>query len=110
MQEERHRQSEDDAEHPRNRPLGHLFNTITNGIRTMPAYGPQVSVEDRWAIVAYVRALQRSQRTGIADVPSEILRELRAQPSVSIFACPLGDECPALLETPARCDSCGRGV
>ena len=51
------------------RPDGHLFNTITNGIRTMPAYGSMVSVQDRWAIVAYVRALQRSQHATIADVP-----------------------------------------
>jgi mono/diheme cytochrome c family protein len=45
----------------RGRPVGHLFNTITNGIRNMPAYDKQISVQDRWAIVAYVRALQRSQ-------------------------------------------------
>jgi mono/diheme cytochrome c family protein len=45
----------------RNRPNGHIFNTITNGIRTMPAYSPQIAAEDRWAIVAYVRALQLSQ-------------------------------------------------
>lgn len=40
--------------------MGHLFNTITNGIRTMPSYGSQIPVGDRWAIVAYVRALQVS--------------------------------------------------
>lgn len=40
---------------------GHIFNTITNGIRNMPAYDKQISVADRWAIVGYVRALQRSQ-------------------------------------------------
>ena len=45
------------------RPDGHIFNTITNGIRNMPAYDKQISVEDRWAIVAYVRALERSQGT-----------------------------------------------
>jgi mono/diheme cytochrome c family protein len=45
----------------RDRPNGHIFNTITNGIRTMPAYSAQIAVEDRWAIVAYVRALQLSQ-------------------------------------------------
>lgn len=44
------------------RPEGHLFNTITNGIRNMAGYGNQVSVEDRWAIVAYLRALQLSQK------------------------------------------------
>jgi mono/diheme cytochrome c family protein len=40
---------------------GQIFNTISNGIRTMPSYGAQVPVDDRWAIVAYVRALQMSQ-------------------------------------------------
>ncbi len=50
---------------------GHLFNTITNGIRNMPAYGDQISVEDRWAIVAYVRALQKSQHATLKDLPSE---------------------------------------
>lgn len=43
------------------RPDGHIFNTITNGVRNMPAYDKQISIEDRWAIVAYVRALERSQ-------------------------------------------------
>jgi mono/diheme cytochrome c family protein len=53
----------------RTRASGHLFNTISNGIRTMPAYGPQIPVSDRWAIVAYVRALQRSQHGTLEDVP-----------------------------------------
>lgn len=39
-------------------PDGQLFNTITHGVRNMPAYGHQVKVQDRWAIVAYVRVLQ----------------------------------------------------
>jgi mono/diheme cytochrome c family protein len=39
-------------------PDGELFHTITNGVRTMPAYGHQVKVQDRWAIVAYLRVLQ----------------------------------------------------
>jgi len=59
------------------RPTGHLFNTITNGIRTMPSYGAQISVEDRWAIVAYVRALQRSQHARIEDVPADLRSTLR---------------------------------
>ena len=61
----------------RERPAGHLFNTITNGIRNMPAYGPQITVEDRWAIVAYVRALQRSQNATVDDVPDDIRAQLR---------------------------------
>lgn len=61
----------------RGRPVGHLFNTITNGIRNMPAYGAQVPVADRWAIVMYVRALQRSQAASIADVPAQLQRQIR---------------------------------
>jgi mono/diheme cytochrome c family protein len=45
----------------RARPNGHLYNTINVGIRNMPSYGAQIPAEDRWAIVAYVRALQLSQ-------------------------------------------------
>jgi len=59
------------------RNVGHIFNTITNGIRNMPAYGPQIPVNDRWAIVAYVQALQRSQQAGLNDVPPEQRSGLR---------------------------------
>lgn len=45
----------------RNIEDGYLYSTIANGIRNMPSYAQQVEVEDRWAIVAYIRALQRSQ-------------------------------------------------
>lgn len=61
----------------RTRPDGHLFNTITNGVRTMPAYGAQIPPADRWAIVAYVRALERSQRATLADVPEDARASLR---------------------------------
>ena len=50
---------------------GEIFNTITNGKNTMMAYGPTIIVPDRWAIIAYLRALQRSQNGVIADVPPE---------------------------------------
>jgi mono/diheme cytochrome c family protein len=45
----------------RTMPDGQLFQTISYGFNTMPAYGPQLPIDDRWAIVAYVRALQLSQ-------------------------------------------------
>jgi len=44
-----------------NMPNGELYSAIANGIRTMPSYATQINVKDRWAIVAYLRALQRSQ-------------------------------------------------
>jgi mono/diheme cytochrome c family protein len=55
---------------------GEIFNTITNGKNTMMAYGPNIMVADRWAIIAYLRALQRSQTAAIADVPREHQAEL----------------------------------
>jgi cytochrome c5 len=45
----------------RQMPDGQLFATITHGLRIMPSYGAQIPVDDRWAIVSYVRALQLSQ-------------------------------------------------
>jgi mono/diheme cytochrome c family protein len=55
---------------------GEIFNTITNGKNTMMAYGPNLSVTDRWAIIVYLRALQRSQNATEADVPPEHRAEL----------------------------------
>lgn len=60
----------------RSRPLGHIFETISHGIRNMPAYGSQIPVEDRWAIVAWVKTLQRSLRTSVDDVPPEARAQL----------------------------------
>ena len=51
-------------------PMGQLFNTITYGIRNMAGYGSQIPTEDRWAIAAYVKALQRSQNAQPSDVPA----------------------------------------
>jgi len=48
----------------RHQPMGQLFNTVTHGIRNMAGYGAQISVADRWEIVAYVKALQFSQDAG----------------------------------------------
>lgn len=60
----------------RNMADGEIFNTITHGKNTMMSYGPNVTVQDRWAIISYLRALQRSQNATIADVPPEARVEL----------------------------------
>jgi mono/diheme cytochrome c family protein len=60
----------------RNRPTGHIFNTISNGIRNMPPYAAQIPVEDRWAIVAYVRALQLSQHAPASALSPDQLQML----------------------------------
>ena len=49
---------------------GYLYHVIANGVRSMPGYAQQITVADRWAIVAYIRALQRSQNASAADVPA----------------------------------------
>ncbi|MCS6885953.1 MAG: cytochrome c [Acidobacteriota bacterium] len=61
----------------RNMPDGQIFNTITNGLRNMMPLGHQISPEDRWAIIRYIRALQRSQNATLADVPDEQKGSLR---------------------------------
>ena len=53
------------------RPVGHIFNTVSNGIRTMPSYGSQIPVADRWAIVAYVRALQRAGHAQVSVLTAD---------------------------------------
>jgi mono/diheme cytochrome c family protein len=60
-------------------PDGKIFNTITNGIRKMPSYEGQITVADRWAIVAYVRALQLSQNAPLSVVPPEKQDAMQAQ-------------------------------
>lgn len=60
----------------RNIEDGYLYDVIVNGIRTMQPYGYQIPPKDRWAIVAYIRALQRSQSADASDVPAEIREEL----------------------------------
>jgi len=58
---------------------GQIFNTITNGYRSMPSYGLQIPVADRWAIVAYLRALQFTQSAPVSVVPPEVRKNLGGQ-------------------------------
>ena len=53
-------------------PDGYVYDVITNGIRNMPPYKYQIPVADRWAIIAYFRALQRSQHATQNDVPGAV--------------------------------------
>jgi hypothetical protein len=58
-------------------PDGELFFVISNGRNLMGAYGPNVTVEDRWAIIAYLRALQLSRLGAIDDLPQELRATLK---------------------------------
>lgn len=58
-------------------PLGYIYDVITNGYGGMPDYSTQIPMRDRWAIVAYVRALQTSRRVKLADLPEDERRAAR---------------------------------
>jgi mono/diheme cytochrome c family protein len=58
------------ADRLRNERAGYLYDVITSGFGAMPDYAAQIPVADRWAIVAYIRALQLSQNATLADVPA----------------------------------------
>jgi len=53
-------------------PVGQIFHVISHGVRNMPSYAAQIPVRDRWAIVAYVRALQVSRSATLKDVPGDV--------------------------------------
>lgn len=57
-------------------PNGYIYDVITNGFGAMPDYAAQIPPDDRWAIVAYIRALQLSQHASINDVPAEARGQL----------------------------------
>ncbi len=56
------------SERLRNAPLGHFFNVMTNGYGAMPDYAAQLTPADRWAVVAYIKALQLSQNATQSDI------------------------------------------
>jgi len=58
-------------------PDGQIFDVITNGVRNMPSYRHQITPDDRWAIVAYLRALQRSRNATLEDIPVELREKVR---------------------------------
>lgn len=60
----------------RDMPEGMIFETITHGRNLMGAYGSKLRVDERWAVIAYLRALQRSQQGKIEDVPQQYRKEL----------------------------------
>ena len=64
----------------RNAPIGHFYDVITNGYGVMYAYASRIEPADRWAISAYLRALQLSYNAQPGDVPPNEAAKLTAQP------------------------------
>jgi Cytochrome C oxidase, cbb3-type, subunit III len=64
----------------RQAPAGYFFDVMTNGFGVMPDYSQPIRAEDRWAIAAYIRALQLSQHATIADIPGDQRQQLEGKP------------------------------
>ena len=62
----------------RKQTAGYWFDVMTNGFGAMPDYRAQVAPEDRWAIAAYIRALQLSQQARAADIPADEMQRLQS--------------------------------
>jgi hypothetical protein len=63
------------------RPAGYIFEVATKGFGMMASYAAELSVEERWAVVAYIRALQLSQGTPVAGLPADVRQRLEALPA-----------------------------
>jgi mono/diheme cytochrome c family protein len=84
-------------------PLGYFYDVITNGFGIMPDYASQIPPQDRWTIVAYIRALQLSQNATQADVPSGQAvpsepPQFRGQPGSGATLPVIGSETPSHSE------------
>lgn len=82
-------------------PNGQLFNTISNGFNTMMGYAAQIPHADRWAIVLYVRALQRGNNAGIGDVPPEAMTSM-PQPQMKPPEPPKAPDAPQKTPEPPK--------
>jgi mono/diheme cytochrome c family protein len=63
-----------------NAPVGHFFDVITNGFGAMPSYASRIQPDDRWRVIAYIRALQLSESASINDVPADQRQNLAVEP------------------------------
>jgi len=63
------------------RPSGYFFEVATKGFGMMASYAAELTVEERWAVVAYIRALQLSQNTPASELPPNVRQQLEALPT-----------------------------
>jgi hypothetical protein len=67
----------------RGMPIGHFFDVSTNGFGVMPSFASQIPVDDRWAIAAYIRALQLTQYAKLDDLPEAERQQLENEKPAS---------------------------
>jgi mono/diheme cytochrome c family protein len=63
-----------------NAPVGHFFDVVTNGFGAMPSYASRIQTDDRWRVIAYIRALQLSESATLNDVPADQRQNLTVEP------------------------------
>jgi hypothetical protein len=84
------------------KPAGYIYEVITKGFGLMASYAAELSVEERWAVVAYLRALQLSQNTPVGALPPEIRQQLEALPPNMDAPAPAAPPAPAREEEEKR--------
>ncbi len=77
------------------KPAGYIYEVITKGFGMMASYAAELSVEERWSVVAYLRALQLSQNTPVSALPPEIRQQLEALPPNMDAPAPAAPPAPA---------------
>jgi mono/diheme cytochrome c family protein len=82
----------------RTSPVGYFFDVMSNGFATMPSYASQIPVEERWAIAAYIRALQLSQNAHLVELPADVRAAVAA-----------ADAKTAAAASPAAAPAAGEG-
>jgi hypothetical protein len=69
-------------------PVGHFYDVITNGFGAMPSYASRIQPDDRWRLIAYIRALQLSESASLSDVPADQQQNLTVEPAPRGLALP----------------------
>ncbi len=80
-------------------PVGHYFDVITNGFGAMPSYASRIEPDDRWRVIAYIRALQLSESAKLNDVPQDKREGMQVEPPPRGIA-PTGPGTPATPPAP----------
>src|SRR5205085_9869169 len=75
------------SDHPKGVKDGEIFDYISNGVRNMPGYRTQIPAADRWAIVSWVRVIQRSQAAKMDDVPADKKGSIEPEMEIGRASC-----------------------
>jgi mono/diheme cytochrome c family protein len=83
-------------------PVGHFYDVITNGFGAMPSYASRLDPDDRWRVIAYIRALQLSESAKLTDVPPDKRQDLVVEPAPRGIAPQGTAPAPGTTAPPAR--------